>query len=193
MFCYQCEQTVKGTGCKTLETAGRTRNCGASGPSVHGIRGLSIAHGHQLGVVDRALDTLVLEVLFTTVTNVNFDPQRLAAMARQVGQRNRAKALYEEAYAKQHGEARAARRSCRLIRADTRGPGSPGPGCGHSPVGGTARSRRERHAPTHPLWPEGHGRLRRSRDDPRKRMMPSMPSSTRRSATPRATPSRWTN
>jgi hydroxylamine reductase len=73
----------------------------------HGIQGLSMyAHrARQLGVIDRTLDTLVVEVLFTTVTNVNFDPQRLAAMARQVAdQRNRAKALYEEAYANRHGK-----------------------------------------------------------------------------------------
>jgi len=108
MFCYQCEQTVKGTGCKTFGNCGKDPETAAlQDLLVHGIQGLSMyAHrARQLGVVDRALDTLVLEVLFTTVTNVNFDPQRLAAMARQVAsERNRAKALYEEAYAKQHGK-----------------------------------------------------------------------------------------
>jgi hydroxylamine reductase len=108
MFCYQCEQTVKGTGCKAFGNCGKDPETAALQDLLnHGIKGLSMyAHrARQLGVIDRTLDTLVVEVLFTTVTNVNFDPQRLAAMARQVAdQRNRAKALYEEAYANRHGK-----------------------------------------------------------------------------------------
>jgi len=108
MFCYQCEQAVKGTGCTKFGNCGKDPETSAlQDLLVHGVKGLAMyAHrARQLGVVDRALDILTVEVLFTTVTNVSFDPERLAAMARRVAvERDRARALYEEAYAKKHGE-----------------------------------------------------------------------------------------
>jgi hydroxylamine reductase len=60
-------------------------------------------YGHrarQLGAQDEAIDRYVVEALFSTVTNVNFDAERLEAIVRQGAEViAAAKALYEKACA----------------------------------------------------------------------------------------------
>ena len=66
-------------------------------------------YGHrarQLGVTDHGADVFLLEALFTTVTNVNFDAHKLAEMIwRAATVRDRVQAAYAEAYTAQHGTA----------------------------------------------------------------------------------------
>lgn len=101
MFCYQCEQTAKGSGCEVAGVCGKDPDTAAlQDLLVHATKGLAqYAHrARQLGVINDEIDIFVLEGLFTTVTNVNFDPHRLAEMIRRAAAlRDRAKALYEEA------------------------------------------------------------------------------------------------
>ncbi|MFW6286563.1 MAG: hydroxylamine reductase [Candidatus Sumerlaeota bacterium] len=87
MFCYQCEQTVKGEGCsfkkgvcgKTDVTADMQDLVVASAKSVS-----QLAHRlRQNGIVDREADHYVIEALFATVTNVDFDPDRLEKILRR--------------------------------------------------------------------------------------------------------------
>ena len=107
MFCYQCEQTAKGTGCNVYGVCGKDPECATlQDLLVYGVEGLAMyAHRlRQLGVIDRAIDVCTIETLFTTVTNVNFDAECLRANARQVAeQRDRAAALYAQAYQARHG------------------------------------------------------------------------------------------
>jgi len=104
MFCYQCEQTAKGTGCTRGGVCGKDPQTAASQDVLlHVTKGISMyAHrARQLGASDHDIDVFVLEALFSTVTNVDFDPQRLRAMIdRAVELRAKAKALYEDACAK---------------------------------------------------------------------------------------------
>jgi hydroxylamine reductase len=52
----------------------------------------------QLGARDRDVDRFIVEALFTTVTNVNFEPGRLESLVRQGGaMRDQAKRLAEDA------------------------------------------------------------------------------------------------
>jgi hydroxylamine reductase len=80
MFCYQCEQTSNATACTRVGVCGK-------GPDVsllqdllmHQLKGIGFL-GHrlrELGQKDGRADRFVIEALFTTVTNVDFDPQRL--------------------------------------------------------------------------------------------------------------------
>jgi hydroxylamine reductase len=67
---------------------------------VYASKGISqYAHrARQLGAKDRAIDIFVVEALFSTVTNVNFDSERLAQIAyRAAKTRDAAKAMYEAA------------------------------------------------------------------------------------------------
>ena len=80
MFCYQCEQTAKGTGCTVKGVCGKDPEVAAlQDLLVHSMKGLSMyAHrARQLGVSDSEINVFTLEALFTTVTNVNFDTVRL--------------------------------------------------------------------------------------------------------------------
>jgi hydroxylamine reductase len=101
MFCYQCEQTSRGTGCTTSSVCGKDETSAAlQDLLLHAAKGISrYAHrAGKLGTRDREIDVFVVEALFTTVTNVNFDPQRLEAMLRSAAAfRDKARALYENA------------------------------------------------------------------------------------------------
>jgi hydroxylamine reductase len=101
MFCYQCEQTAKGTGCTKFGVCGKDPEVAAlQDLLVHAAKGISMyAHrARELGAKDREIDVFVVEALFTTVTNVNFDADRLEAQLRQAAEiKDKAKALYEGA------------------------------------------------------------------------------------------------
>ncbi len=97
MFCYQCEQVAKGRACTKQGVCGKDPQVAAlQDLLVHAVKGIS-AYAHcaaKCGASDRELDSFVLGALFTTLTNVNFDPadfQRLITCA--AGMRDRARAL----------------------------------------------------------------------------------------------------
>ena len=80
MYCYQCEQTAKGTGCNVLGVCGKdARTAALQDLLVYAAKGISMyAHrAAEMNVADPAVDRAVLEYLFATVTNVDFDPERL--------------------------------------------------------------------------------------------------------------------
>ncbi len=102
MFCYQCEQTAKGTGCNMQMGV-----CGKSAPSAdlqdaifYLVEGVSL-YAYQAGLLgkqEKDIDRAVVEALFTTVTNVNFDEDKLYGLLEKlIGVRGQAKALYEAA------------------------------------------------------------------------------------------------
>jgi len=81
MFCNQCEQTAKGTGCTVAGVCGKQPStAGLQDILLYQLEGIGYC-AHKLrakGVVDTAADRFVIEGLFTTVTNVNFDDARIA-------------------------------------------------------------------------------------------------------------------
>ncbi len=77
MFCYQCEQNQKG-GCHTQQGV-----CGKDETTaqlqdvlIHAAKGVSF-FTHQISGDKTEYNAFVLEALFTTVTNVNFDSERI--------------------------------------------------------------------------------------------------------------------
>jgi hydroxylamine reductase len=102
MFCYQCEQTVGGKGCaKKVGVCGKTaETADMQDLLVYAVKGIAqYAHrAAQLGQTDRQIDRFIIEALFSTVTNVNFDPVRLEALIAKAGAvLDQAKAMYAEA------------------------------------------------------------------------------------------------
>ena len=80
MFCYQCEQAMRGTGCESLGVCGKQPDVAAlQDVIVHQAIGVGyLAHrAHGMGHDDPEVNRYLLQALFTTVTNVNFDPARL--------------------------------------------------------------------------------------------------------------------
>ena len=81
MFCYQCKQTVKCTGCTTFGVCGKD-------PDTATLQDLLVEVCKQIAVAakgkaNRAADLYVMEGLFTTVTNVNFDAEDIAGVIRR--------------------------------------------------------------------------------------------------------------
>ncbi|HME45651.1 MAG TPA: hydroxylamine reductase [Syntrophorhabdales bacterium] len=78
MFCYQCEQTAKGEGCTVMGVCGKQHEVASlQDLVVYLVTGISqyAVEGRKVGVVDQEVNTYTFEALFSTVTNVNFDPQ----------------------------------------------------------------------------------------------------------------------
>ena len=83
MFCNQCEQTAKGKGCTVLGVCGKTAAvAGQQDELVAGLRRLSqvALAARAAGVTETAVDDFAFKALFSTLTNVNFDPAALSGL-----------------------------------------------------------------------------------------------------------------
>ena len=77
MFCYQCEQTAKGTGCTVMGVCGKDETVAKlQDLLMHVAKGIA-KFSKCSGVKSKEIDNFIVEALFTTVTNVNFDAERL--------------------------------------------------------------------------------------------------------------------
>jgi hydroxylamine reductase len=82
MFCYQCEQAKNGTGCTMTGTCGKKAD---TANLQDALTGKLVALGKAaLGRNTVETDVLMIEGLFTAVTNVNFSNQRIAALGRKI-------------------------------------------------------------------------------------------------------------
>ena len=83
MFCFQCEQTAKGAGCTKLGVCGKQPDTAAlQDLLIYAVKGLSLVAraGLKVGVRAGAVDQFVCEAIFSTLTNVDFDPDRFVAL-----------------------------------------------------------------------------------------------------------------
>jgi len=90
MFCYQCEQTMKGTGCTKIGICGKdaeTAACLDLLTEWTKALGWYARRARKAGLNLGDLDAFVYESLFTTVTNVNFDPARIAPLVYEARRR----------------------------------------------------------------------------------------------------------
>ncbi|MCG6879894.1 MAG: hydroxylamine reductase [Deltaproteobacteria bacterium] len=79
MFCYQCEQTAKGEGCTKIGVCGKQPEVAAlQDLLLYTLKGLSqvAVEGRKIGVIDSGVNQFTCEALFSTLTNVDFDPER---------------------------------------------------------------------------------------------------------------------
>jgi hydroxylamine reductase len=79
MFCYQCQEAIGNKGCTLAAGA-----CGKPSATaelqdllIHTLKGVSTwaAEAQRLGIETRKADDAVIEGLFATITNANFDPE----------------------------------------------------------------------------------------------------------------------
>lgn len=80
MFCYQCQETSHNTGCTIRGICGKDAEVAAlQDYLVFALKGLSVygVQARQYGLSDPATDLFVAQALFATLTNVNFDRQRI--------------------------------------------------------------------------------------------------------------------
>jgi len=86
MLCRQCEQAAKGVACETVGVCGKKPDVAQMQDLiVYQTKGIGfLAHAlREKGHKDNDADIFVLESLFSTVTNVDFDPARLGDILRR--------------------------------------------------------------------------------------------------------------
>ena len=76
MFCYQCQETAKGIGCTTRGVCGKTDDvANIQDLLIYTVKGLAVYHNkaREHNLAERSVDRFIVESLFTTITNANFD------------------------------------------------------------------------------------------------------------------------
>ena len=86
MFCFQCQEAAKGDGCTIIGVCGKTDEVSnLQDLLVFVAKGVAvlneIANSHNLKV--KAADKYILEALFTTITNANFDEKKIVAKIKE--------------------------------------------------------------------------------------------------------------
>jgi len=79
MFCYQCQETAKGTGCTLRGVCGKTANvANLQDLLVYTLKGISFYNNkaRELELDTKKADRFIIESLFMTITNANFDKNR---------------------------------------------------------------------------------------------------------------------
>jgi hydroxylamine reductase len=107
MFCFQCEQTAKGEGCTKKGVCGKDHETASLlDLLIYACKGISqYAHrARKLGARDHETDVFMLEAMFTTLTNVDFDPERVKGFILKAAElKDKMKGIYEDA-ARKAGE-----------------------------------------------------------------------------------------
>ena len=83
MFCQQCEQTAKGIACTTMGVCGKNEEVAdLQDLLIHAVQGLCLYSdaARKKGITDPATSLFISEAIFSTLTNVNFDPERFVAL-----------------------------------------------------------------------------------------------------------------
>lgn len=89
MFCYQCEQTAKGTGCTIQGVCGKQPEVAAlQDLLLYSLMGLAqvAVEGRTVGVTDSEVNNFTVKAAFSTLTNVDFDPDRFVSLINQSAQ-----------------------------------------------------------------------------------------------------------
>lgn len=79
MFCYQCQEASKGTGCTVRGVCGKTDDvANMQDLLMYVLKGISIysTSARELGVENQEVNKFVVDGLFMTITNANFDKAR---------------------------------------------------------------------------------------------------------------------
>ena len=86
MFCYQCQEAAKGTGCTLRGVCGKTNDVSnLQDLLIYALKGISIFSTKlkNAGAKTPEADTLVVDGLFSTITNVNFGKEYFIKNIRQ--------------------------------------------------------------------------------------------------------------
>ena len=83
MFCFQCEQTSKGEGCTKIGVCGKKPEVAAlQDLLIYAVKGLSLVavEGRKVRINDDKVNKFTCEAIFSTLTNVDFDPERFVQL-----------------------------------------------------------------------------------------------------------------
>ncbi|MGB4705177.1 MAG: hydroxylamine reductase [Candidatus Saccharicenans sp.] len=87
MFCFQCQETLKNVGCTQIGVCGKTPDvAGLQDLLIYSLKGIAILNlkAREKKINREETDRFIIEGLFSTVTNVNFDRSFFLARIKQV-------------------------------------------------------------------------------------------------------------
>ena len=86
MFCYQCQETISNDGCKfNAGACGKTaKTANLQDALIYAIRGIALASEKNY---KRENGLFIAQALFATITNANFDDERIVALIKEALQR----------------------------------------------------------------------------------------------------------
>ncbi|UXM85571.1 hydroxylamine reductase [Methanococcus aeolicus] len=83
MFCFQCQETARNTGCTVAGVCGKKDNvANLQDLLIYVVKGLSVVR-INLGYSNDAIDKYIVDALFTTITNANFDDQDIISKIKE--------------------------------------------------------------------------------------------------------------
>jgi hydroxylamine reductase len=86
MFCFQCQETAKNTGCTIKGVCGKPEDtANLQDLLIYVLKGISV-YGEKakaLGVFDKETGLFIAQALFTTITNANWDNQRFISLIKE--------------------------------------------------------------------------------------------------------------
>ena len=108
MFCFQCQETAKNTGCTVKGMCGKPEEtANLQDLLIFVLRGIAV-YGErlkELGQPDRSNDDFVLQGLFATITNANWDDARFTALIQEgLARRDRLRDAFLSAYKAKNGK-----------------------------------------------------------------------------------------
>ena len=109
MFCFQCQETAKNTGCTVKGVCGKPEEtANLQDLLIFVLRGIAVYEEKlkALGAADRSNDDFVDQGLFATITNANWDDARFSAMITDgLQRRDRVRSKFLAAYKEKNGSA----------------------------------------------------------------------------------------
>jgi hydroxylamine reductase len=108
MFCFQCQETAKNTGCTLRGMCGKPEEtANLQDLLLFVLRGMAV-YGEklkELGQTDRSNDDFVLKGLFATITNANWADSRFVALVEEgMARRDQLRAAFLAAYKAKNGK-----------------------------------------------------------------------------------------
>jgi hydroxylamine reductase len=108
MFCFQCQETGKNTGCNVKGVCGKPEEtANLQDLLIFVMKGIAVYEEKlkDLGAPDRNNDLFVLQGLFATITNASWDDDRFTAMIKEgLTRRDKLRAAFLAAYKKKNGQ-----------------------------------------------------------------------------------------
>jgi len=108
MFCFQCQETAKNTGCTIKGVCGKPEEtANLQDLLIYVLRGIAVygEKAKELGIHDKETGLFVAQALFTTITNANWDNDRFIALIKDALKRRYAlKEKFVTAYKEKNGK-----------------------------------------------------------------------------------------
>ncbi|MCP4010138.1 MAG: hydroxylamine reductase [Proteobacteria bacterium] len=108
MFCFQCQETAKNTGCTVKGVCGKPEEtANLQDLLIFVLRGISVYGDKlkELGAADRANDDFIAQGLFATITNANWDDARFTTLVTEgLQRRDQVRSRFLAAYKEKNGK-----------------------------------------------------------------------------------------